>query len=148
MKTMLDIFDRDALVARIAALTGAEKPLWGKMNVSQMVEHCIRWEEMMAGEMKIKHKWLGYLFGKMALNGMIKDDEPLKHGVPTFKELTVLEVDGDFEKQRAKWIRLLSACPRAGVDVYRHPFFGRMTREQTGRIAYKHVDHHLRQFGR
>jgi hypothetical protein len=28
-----------------------------------------------------------------------------------------------------------------------HPFFGRMTQEETGVLAYKHSDHHLRQFG-
>jgi hypothetical protein len=28
-----------------------------------------------------------------------------------------------------------------------HDFFGRMTREQVGQLAYKHTDHHLRPFG-
>jgi len=28
-----------------------------------------------------------------------------------------------------------------------HPFFGPMTKEQIGFFAYKHSDHHLRQFG-
>jgi len=28
-----------------------------------------------------------------------------------------------------------------------HDFFGKMTREEIGILAYKHLDHHLRQFG-
>jgi hypothetical protein len=28
-----------------------------------------------------------------------------------------------------------------------HDFFGKMTKEQIGVFAYKHTDHHLRQFG-
>jgi len=29
-----------------------------------------------------------------------------------------------------------------------HPFFGKMTKEQVGYLAYKHTDHHLWQFNR
>jgi hypothetical protein len=29
-----------------------------------------------------------------------------------------------------------------------HPFFGKLTAEQAGRIAYKRIDHHLSQFNR
>ena len=148
MKTMFDAEEMNVLIARIRALTGMEKPLWGKMTVSQMVEHCIRWEEMMLGKRKVKHIWLGYLVGKIALKSMIGDDRPVKQSIPTFRELMVEEVDGDFEKQKEKWIGLLQGYPNAAVRDYRHPFFGKMTREQTGRLAYKHNDHHLRQFGR
>ena len=28
-----------------------------------------------------------------------------------------------------------------------HPFFGRMTGEEWDRLLWKHLDHHLRQFG-
>lgn len=147
MKTMLDLEERNALIARIENLTGTEKPLWGKMTVAQMVEHCIRWEEMMAGDRKIKRAWPGYLFGKMALQSMIGNDKPLKQNISTFKELTIGETDGNFEKQKKKWIGLLEGYQHR-VAKYSHPFFGNMTREQTGRLAYKHTDHHLGQFGR
>jgi len=147
MKTMLHLEEKNALIARITALTGTEKPLWGKMNVSQMVEHCIRYEEMMAGDSKIKRGWLGFLFGKMALKSMIGDDKPLRHGMSTLKELTIEEANGDFEKQKGRWIGLLKGYEHPGATKYIHPFFGKMTREQTGRLSYKHTDHHLRQFG-
>lgn len=32
------------------------------------------------------------------------------------------------------------------LDDFMHPFFGKITREQIGYLAYKHDDHHLRQF--
>ena len=148
MKTLLDAEERNTLIARITALSGTEKPLWGKMNVSQMVEHCIRWEEMMAGDLKVKHIWLGYLVGKIALKSLIKDDKPVKQSMPTFKELTIEETHGNFEQQKEKWIALLKAYQHPTGTRHIHPFFGKMTREQTGRLAYKHNDHHLRQFGR
>lgn len=145
---MLHPEERNALIVRITSLTGAEEPLWGKMNVSQMVEHCIRWEEMMAGERKVKHIWLGYLVGKIALKSMIRDDKPVKQSLPTFKELMIEEVNENFEKQKERWIGLLGNYQHSGATIFNHPFFGRMTSEQTGRLAYKHNDHHLRQFGR
>lgn len=102
----------------------------------------------MAGDIKIKHIWLGYLFGKIALKSLIGDDQPVKQSMPTFKELTIAEAHGDFERQKGNWINLLEGYqhPRSSKTI--HPFFGRMTPEQTGRLAYKHTDHHLRQFGR
>jgi hypothetical protein len=148
MKTIFDPAERNQLIARIQALTGLEQAVWGKMNVAQMVEHCIRWEETMAGEKKIDRVWLGYLFGKMALSSLIGDDKPLRQGTPTLKELIIKEAPENFDQQKQKWIDLLRGYEHASAATYIHPFCGKMTREQTGRMAYKHTDHHLRQFGR
>jgi hypothetical protein len=82
--------------------------------------------------------------GKFALKDMMKD-EPVKRNLPTvpaFKrtgEHNVVE-----EKQY--WVKLLNAYPQIGNDGFLHPFFGHLTKEQTGRLVYKHADHHLRQF--
>lgn len=148
MKTMLNIEDRNALVARLTTLTGTETPLWGKMNVSQMVEHCIRWEEVMTGERKTKRILLGYLFGRMALKSMIGDDKPVKQNFPTLKELIIEDAGESFEVQKEKWTGLVQGYAHPANIKYIHPFFGKMTLEEVGRMAYKHTDHHLRQFGR
>lgn len=113
-----------------------------------MVEHCIRWEEMMAGNRKVKHIWLGYLVGKIALKSLIKDDKPVKQSMPTFNELIIEDANENFEQQKEKWVSLLEGYRHPGSTTHIHPFFGKISREQTGRLAYKHNDHHLRQFGR
>lgn len=145
---MFDPTDRNSFIDRIESLTGSERPLWGKMSVAQMVEHCIRYEKIIDGTIKIKRVPMGYLFGKMALNGMIGDDKPIKHSIPTLKELVVKETSGNFELQKQKWIELVRGFEHFVAPTFIHPFFGKMTKEQTGRLAYKHTDHHLRQFGR
>ena len=33
-----------------------------------------------------------------------------------------------------------------GFKAEKHPFFGKMTKEEWARITFKHLDHHLRQF--
>ncbi len=147
MKTIFDKTTRDELIARINTLNENNKPLWGKMNVYQMAKHCTRWEEMISGEIKCKQSFIGLLFGKMALKSLVKDEKPLAHSTPTATELKVAEADGDLGSQKAKWIALIEKNAQDTNTEIVHPFFGSMTRDQVGFLAYKHIDHHLRQFG-
>jgi hypothetical protein len=147
MQTIFNAPDRDALIARTKTLTPADQPQWGKMNVAQMIEHCIRAEEITHGKLKAKRVFLGYLFGKAAMNKMLTD-KPMPKSMPTLKELAVAEVDADFETQKQKWISLLGEYQHNDAEYFMHPFCGKMTRDQTGMLVYKHFDHHLRQFGR
>lgn len=143
---MFDNADRGELLRRIEMLSGSENALWGKMNAPQMVEHCIRWEEITSGKTKVPRVWLGYLFGKMAMKNLL-GDKPVRHGMPTLKELVVKETPAGFDVQKKKWISLLNSYKTNTAAYFMHPFCGKMTREQTGILAYKHTDHHLRQFG-
>lgn len=54
-----------------------------------------------------------------------------------------------FDQDRAELLRLIAVCANRPADATwgENPFFGRLTKAQWGRLAYKHVDHHLRQFG-
>ncbi len=145
MKTVFDKAIRDQLIARIGALSEQSTAQWGKMNVYQMMRHCTLWEEMALGKKQYKRAFIGRLFGKLALRGLMKDDSPLTRSTPTLPELRITG-DGDVAAEKAKWISLIGEyerCPDAGII---HPFFGKMSREQIGYIAYKHIDHHLRQF--
>jgi len=56
----------------------------------------------------------------------------------------------DFERERAALkaqIQRFVEVARAGKLHSSHPFFGPMTRDDWDCIQWKHVDHHLRQFG-
>lgn len=145
MKTTLDKANREELVRRIEMLNTESKPRWGKMNVYQMVKHCSQWEEMVLGRKKFKRMFLGYLFGRIALKDMLKD-EPMKQNLPTVPAFKVTD-SGDMTAEKANWISLLREYDNSKVGMIVHPFFGKMTSQQTGVIAYKHADHHLRQFG-
>lgn len=146
MKTVFDKATRDELINRINSLNENSRPQWGKMNIYQMMKHCTLWEEMLSGEIKCKQAFIGRVFGKMVLKRLLKDESPLKHSTPTSPELRVPESDGDITSQKAKWIALLEKNTQASNTGFLHPFFGHMTREQVGYLAYKHIDHHLRQF--
>ena len=145
MKTIFDIPTRDELIKRINALNENSMAQWGKMNVSQMLKHCVQWEEMILGKKVYKQSFIGKLFGKSALKSMLKDDSQVKRNMPTVPAFKIKE-NGDIESEKRKWIALMEDHDHFSNPSFIHPFFGKMTKEQIGYLAYKHTDHHLRQF--
>jgi hypothetical protein len=147
MKTIFDKSTQDALIIRIRSISDRHTAQWGKMNVYQMLMHCIKWEEMALGKTKYKQALLGKLFGKFALPNFIGDEKPLKKNVPTVPEFKIKQTSEDILSLQSKWITLIEEYNNFTNDNFTHPFFGKMTKEQIGVMAYKHADHHLRQFG-
>jgi hypothetical protein len=144
MKSVLDQTTREELKSRIAALSENSKAQWGKMNIGQMMRHCARWDEMAQGKTKYRQSFIGKLFGRRALKDMMKD-EPAKKNLPTVPSFKIRE-QVDVPAERKKWLRLMDEYAHLSGEGFMHPFFGLMTREQTGYMVYKHADHHLRQF--
>jgi hypothetical protein len=148
MKSIFDKSTRDELIARINALTEGSSAKWGKMNIYQMLEHCMLWEEMILRNKKYKRAFVGLLLGKMLLKNELKGDSPMRQNNPTISALIVKETHGDVKLKKEKWISLINEYETYAYPDYSfvHPFFGKMTKEQIGYHAYKHTDHHLRQF--
>ncbi len=148
MKSIMDKSTRDELAIRISKLNDNSKPLWGKMNVFQMVRHCSLWEEWVLSGKTYKQSFVGRIFGSMVLKNIMKDESPLKKNTPTLPEFRVnrLGEKGDLTAEKLKWIGLIEKYPNFSNPNFVHSFFGKMTKEQIGYLAYKHTDHHLRQF--
>ena len=149
MKTIFDNSERDQLINRIKSVNKNNTAQWGKMNLSQMLMHCTNWDGWILGKNKpvYKQAFIGLIFGKMALKNMIKDDSPLRKNVPTSSQFKVKETEVDLEVEKSKWVSLIEEYEHYSNPEFVHDFFGKMTREQIGILAYKHTDHHLRQFG-
>lgn len=144
MKSIFDKATRDELINRINALDNNSTAQWGKMNVYQMLKHCTLWEEMLLGKKQYRQSFLGRLFGKVALKDMLKD-KPMKPNLPTVPSFKT-SGNGDVAAAKAEWIDLIAQHGLQQNSGFVHPFFGKLTPEHAGRIAYKHIDHHLRQF--
>jgi hypothetical protein len=149
MRTVFDQSTRDELVTRINALTHESKAQWGRMNVHQMLKHCTLWDEMILNNKKYRRQFIGLLLGKMFLKNELKDETPMRRNNPTIPELIIKETTGDLESQKNKWMSLIQNYETYSFPdhSFEHPFFGKMTKQQVGWHAYKHTDHHLRQFG-
>ena len=119
------------------------------MNLCQMLIHCSRWDEWVLGihHPPYKQALIGRLFGKGALEKLTKDDRPLTKNTPTSSAFRIRETTCDPEMEKSKWIQLIRQYAHYDNPNFIHIFFGKMTREQVGILAYKHSDHHLRQFG-
>ncbi len=146
MKTVFDKSTREELISRINLLNENNTAQWGKMNLSQMLKHCTVWEEWVSGDQQNKQVFIGRLFGKMALKMVLKDESPLKRNSPTSPEFRIKEITIDITSEKNKWISLIESYDHFSKQEFLHSFFGRMTKEQIGYLAYKHNDHHLRQF--
>lgn len=118
------------------------------MNVYQMTKHCTIWDEWVLGKNSpvYKQEFLGKLFGKMALKSNTKDGKPLGKNMPAGKAFTVKDKDENLEVQKKHWMDLIAEYEHFSNEDFIHDFFGKMTKEQIGIFAYKHTDHHLRQF--
>ncbi|MEO7768645.1 MAG: DinB family protein [Ferruginibacter sp.] len=146
MKTVFDNTTRDELIGRIGSLNENSQAQWGKMNIYQMLSHCVLCEEMYLGKSKYKRKFIGRLFGRIGLKNLLKDEHHLKRNSPTSPDFKITENQGNALNEKMKWIALIKEYAYFSNDDFVHWFFGKMTKEQVGYFVYKHTDHHLRQF--
>jgi hypothetical protein len=144
-KTVFDPATRAELIKRIGALHTAGTRQWGSMTLYQMLKHCTLWDEMAHGKKRFKRVPLGLILGKKALRDLLKEG-PFARNMPSVRDFMVTG-DGDTHAESVKWIILIKEYASFSNPGFFHPFFGKVTREQTGILAYKHADHHLRQFG-
>jgi hypothetical protein len=124
-------------------------PLWGTMSVAQALAHCSAGVEMATGNIRPKRAFLGRFLGPFIKKMIFRDDEPMRRNSPTAKDLVVKdERDFDDERRRLHGLieRFYTTGP-AGCTDHPHAFFGVLTPEQWSVLMYKHLDHHLRQFG-
>jgi hypothetical protein len=147
-KSLFNPSDNKDIVNRLNKLTGESKPLWGKMDVTQMLAHAQMPLKVASGELKLKQGLFGMLFGKMAKKGLLKPGN-FKPNLPTAPEFIVKEKK-NFDEEKQKLIHLVekfAALGESGLTKDAHPFFGKMTAHEWDTIQWKHLDHHQRQFG-
>lgn len=148
MKTIFDSATRQQLIGRLDKLTSGNQPLWGKMSPSQMVKHCRLWEDMIHENKLFKRPFIGRLIGRMILKKVLQSPEFRKNS-PSIPEMLVTDTNIDLNEERRLLIKRVSSYPQYDLpdNSFIHPFFGKMTREEIGKMAYLHLDHHLKQFG-
>ena len=147
MKNILDQQDTAQLTKRIDQLKTGSRPLWGKMNVFQVVVHCQKPLEVYFGTIRLKRNLAGWLFGGMAKRRFMSD-APFPKNLPTVKEFKVVH-EGDLQKEKNKLKQMIQefASGAQADEVRTHPFFGKLTGTEWAALLYKHTDHHLQQFG-
>jgi hypothetical protein len=148
MPSLFDLHDNREILSRLDRLTADTPPLWGKMTAAQMAAHSQCPLLVASGEMPLKRGLIGILFGRMSLK---KYMEPGTFGkeLPTHPRFRI-KGSPDFDREKERLKQLIARFAEKGTDGLSkdpHPFFGPLTTEQWDVLQWKHLDHHLRQFG-
>lgn len=137
-----------SVVDRIHQLTPASQRQWGKMDAAQMMAHCRTAFDFPISDKPAPRMLMGYLMGWI-FKPKTYNDEPYKKNLPTAKMLTFTD-PRDFEMEKTGLLQNIQTFYQMGPGVagkHPHPMFGRYTPEQWGKFMFKHLDHHLQQFG-
>lgn len=146
MKTIWQTADKEELLARLAKLNSESMPHWGKMNCAQMLAHVADGMRMTLGDLPCRPKRGPLKF--WPLKQLIIYWLPFPKGAPTAPELIARAADGIEEERAAVRVMLeRMAASSARQDWPAHPAFGQLSAQDWGALVYKHLDHHLRQFG-
>jgi hypothetical protein len=148
MKNLFEKETIDEVIGRIDRLQPAAQRLWGKMDVAQMMAHCSGALDMASGKLNPPRMLLGRIIGSF-VKPIYTNEKPFSQNNPTDKKLVVSDTR-DFAREQERLrscVRAFHQGGEAGCTRHPHPFFGALTPAEWSRGMYKHLDHHMRQFG-
>lgn len=141
--------DYQRILQRIDGLRPDHTRRWGKMDLDQMLEHCCLQLRLGLGQLErtgfegpaIQRTWLGrklilYVF-------------PWTKGLPTPSQMNMVRGNvpaAQFHAAQKDLLQLLSQV-QDHPTLRPHPFLGTLSQADWGRLIWKHLDYHLRQFG-
>ena len=152
MNSLYTSTDFKDIQQRIDTLTSAAQPLWGKMTVNEMVCHL---SDPFRDFLKIRNtKPVVPFFLRPLMKMMLLNEKPFSKNAPTVKPyLQSPKGKGtkktNFETDKAELKNLLSKFVSVthNSDLGTHAALGQLNKEEAGLFMWKHLDHHLRQFG-
>jgi hypothetical protein len=149
LKNLFELERANEVKERLSRLRSDSPRQWGKMSPAQAVAHCSASMEWAVGDRIPPRMFVGRIIGRIVKRLALRNDEPMHRNSPTAPDLVVQ--DGrDMETERKRLCGLIdrfTAAGPTGCTTYPHAFFGRLTPEEWAALLYKHLDHHLRQFG-
>jgi hypothetical protein len=148
MPNLFDAAAKQSVLSRLQSLAPRSPRQWGKMNVSQMLAHCTAALERGTGDVPSRQMLIGKIFAPFARESLL-GDKPFSRNSPTDPGFIITD-DRDFDREKARLTDLVTRfCERGPVEAGKnvHSFLGRMSGDEWGILMYKHLDHHLRQFG-
>jgi Protein of unknown function (DUF1569) len=119
------------------------------MTVAQSISHCGSGIEMALGEIRPRRVLIGRLIGSAIKSKVVGNDKQLRRNSGTVNEL-VVSGERNLDAERVRLCSLIDKFVSGGPPLctcHPHPVFGPLTPVEWAVLMYKHLDHHLRQFG-
>lgn len=146
IKNLFEPAVKQEIINRINRLEAGTPRQWGKMDVAQMLAHVQVPINVALGKSTVKGNWLMRQILPF-FKSMLYNDKLWKQGLPTDKTFITTGEAKDFEKEKNIVLDMVNQFTENNMINDKHPVFGRLTKEQWSKATWKHLDHHLRQFG-
>ncbi|WP_298780992.1 DUF1569 domain-containing protein [uncultured Polaribacter sp.] len=149
MKNIFELEVSSEIIDRINLLTPATKSLWGKMNVSQMLAHCNVTYEMVYTEKHPKPNFVMKLILKTFVKKIVVGEKEYSKNGKTAPQFLISD-EREFEKEKKNLIDYIKKTQKLGAtyfDQKESHSFGKLNKKEWNNMFYKHLDHHLSQFG-
>lgn len=149
MKNMFNSKDTQDVVERIKTLDNEAQPLWGKMSVDQMLAHCNVTYEMVYDKKHPKPNAFKRWMLKTIVKPIVVGDKPYKKNSRTAPEFVITDKK-NFDKEKSRLVDFINRTQQLGANHFENKAshsFGNLTNKEWNTMFYKHLDHHLNQFG-
>lgn len=137
------------VIQRIEKLTSNSKANWGKMTVSQMLAHCNVTYEMVYDTIHPKPNFVMKFVLKMFVKDAVVSDKPYSKNGKTAPQFIITD-EKNFkveQKRLIDYIKKTKSLGEAHFDGKESHSFGNLNKQEWNNMFYKHLDHHLTQFG-
>lgn len=139
----------EELIKRINSLDASSQPLWGTMSVEKMLAHCNVSYEMVYENKHQKPNMFMKVLLKLLVKDIVVNEKPYKKNSRTAPAFLIKD-ERNFELEKNRLIDYILKTQQLGekyFDGKESHSFGRLNISQWNNIFYKHLDHHLSQFG-
>lgn len=139
----------DQIIARINKLQPTTQAQWGKMNVAQVLAHCNVTYEMAYENIHPKPNFFMGLMLKAFVKNIVVNETPYKKSSQTAPAFIIKDAR-EFEKERTRLINYINKTVELGENSFENKMslsFGVLSKTEWNNMFYKHLDHHLNQFG-
>lgn len=139
----------DNVIQRINSLKPDSQPAWGKMNVAQMLAHCNVTYEMAYENKHPEPNFFMKFILKTFIKKIVTSETPYKHNSRTAPAFLITD-NRDFLKEKNRLINYITKTQQLGeanFDNKASHSFGKLNKTEWNNMFYKHLDHHLTQFG-
>lgn len=139
----------DVLTDRIEQLRADTRPQWGVMNATQMLAHsCVSYEMVFENKHPRPNALMRFVL-RLAVKQAVVGDAPYRHNTRTAPAFIIRDAR-DFETERQRLVVYLRRVQLLGAKQFEGKeslSFGPLTALEWNVLFYKHLDHHLTQFG-
>lgn len=149
IKNVFNEADKDFIINRINQLTPNAKAVWGKMSVDQMLAHCNVTYEMVFDNTHPKPDFFFKIILKYLVKRKVVGNSPYSRNSQTAPAFIISDVK-NFEDEKERLISYFITTYQLGANHFdgkESLSFGILNHQEWNNMFYKHLDHHLNQFG-